>query len=70
MSTSGLPVTYVSATPSICAVTGNIATLLGPGTCTLTATQVGTDDVNPAPTVSRSLTVTSIGVYVPLVTRS
>ncbi|MFN5928455.1 MAG: hypothetical protein ACK45X_10095, partial [Roseiflexaceae bacterium] len=38
---SGLPVTYTSSTPSVCTVSGTTVTRVGPGTCTLTATQAG-----------------------------
>lgn len=39
--TSGLAVSFNSATISICTVNGNIVTGLAPGTCTIVANQVG-----------------------------
>ncbi|MCB0917919.1 MAG: hypothetical protein KDC39_05055 [Actinobacteria bacterium] len=56
---SGLPVTYTSATPSICTVSGAQATLLSTATCTITASQAGNSDYYAAADVSRSFAVTS-----------
>jgi hypothetical protein len=39
--TSGLPVSYVSTTTSVCTVTGNVVTIIGAGTCAITASQAG-----------------------------
>lgn len=39
--TSGLPVTWASTTAGTCSVSGSTATLLAPGTCTVSATQSG-----------------------------
>ncbi|MFM8794554.1 MAG: hypothetical protein ACKOFF_06685 [Acidimicrobiales bacterium] len=38
---SGLPITWSSATPGVCSVTGASASLLTAGTCTVSATQTG-----------------------------
>jgi Regulator of chromosome condensation (RCC1) repeat len=38
---SGLTAIYTSETPSVCTVTGNVVTLVAPGTCTLAANQPG-----------------------------
>ncbi|HEY2970617.1 MAG TPA: FG-GAP-like repeat-containing protein, partial [Casimicrobiaceae bacterium] len=57
---SGLTVSLSSLTPAVCAVSGNYATLLTGGTCTIQAAQAGNANYNAAPTVSRSLAV--IGV--------
>ncbi|MGA1361658.1 MAG: hypothetical protein ACO36A_01920 [Ilumatobacteraceae bacterium] len=38
---SGLPVTWASTTPGVCTVAGSTASLLAPGTCTVTADQTG-----------------------------
>jgi large repetitive protein len=54
---SGLPVTYTSSTPSVCSVTGSVVTLIGPGTCTLSASQPGNDIYNPAAPVTHSFNV-------------
>ena len=53
--TSGLPVDF-SATGT-CTVAGGVVSLTGAGTCTLEASQVGSDDYLPAPGVARSITV-------------
>ena len=42
-STSGLPVAYNSSTPDICSVLGSTLTLVKIGTCTVTATQEGSN---------------------------
>ena len=56
--TSTLPVTFTSATTGVCTVSGNIATLVAAGTCTINANQAGDADWNPAPQVSQSFDVT------------
>jgi hypothetical protein len=48
---SGLPVTYMSQTPDICTVSGNIVTPVRAGTCTITAYQAGNDDFAAAQAV-------------------
>jgi hypothetical protein len=55
---SGLPVSYATTTTSVCTVSGNVATMLAAGTCTITATQAG-DNKNyaAAAPVSVSFTV-------------
>ena len=40
-SSSGLPVTYSSTTPAICTVAGTTVTMVGAGTCGVTASQAG-----------------------------
>jgi hypothetical protein len=57
---SGLPVTFSSLTPAVCATSGPspaTVTLLTTGTCTVSATQPGNAIYNPAPAVNRSFTV-------------
>jgi hypothetical protein len=54
---SGLAVTFVSTTATICAVSGTTATPLSSGTCTIKATQAGNVDYAAAPAVSRSFAV-------------
>jgi hypothetical protein len=54
---SGLPVSYTSSNPSVATVSGNIVTIVGAGTTTITASQGGDGTFNPAPDVSRTLTV-------------
>lgn len=55
--TSGLAVSFSSATPDICTVTSSTVTGIAAGTCTIHATQPGNDDYDPAPPVSRSITI-------------
>ena len=56
-STSGLAVTFTSATPSICTVSGTTVTGITAGTCTITADQAGNATYSAAATVSQNLTV-------------
>jgi uncharacterized repeat protein (TIGR01451 family) len=52
-----LMVTFASATPTICNVTGTTVTLLTLGTCTIQVTQTGNANYAPASDVSRSFQV-------------
>jgi hypothetical protein len=52
---SGLPVTFTAA--GACAVADGRVTILGAGTCTLTASQAGDADRNPAPDVVHEVVV-------------
>jgi hypothetical protein len=54
---SGLPVTLSSFTPMVCTVSGNTATLVAPGTCTIRATQSGNGTFATATPVDRSFSV-------------
>jgi hypothetical protein len=54
---SGLPVSFASATMSVCAVSASTVTPLIVGTCTITASQAGNADYAPAPSVSVSFAV-------------
>jgi hypothetical protein len=58
---SGLtPVTFTTSTPSVCTTGGKngaTITLVGRGTCTVKADQAGNAVYSPAPSVSRSFTV-------------
>ncbi len=56
---SSLPVTFTTGTPLVCTVdasTGDL-TLLAAGTCSVTASQAGNADWNPAQPVTRDVTV-------------
>jgi hypothetical protein len=53
---SGLPVTYSSSNAAVATVSGNMVTIVGAGTATITATQIGDGNYNPANT-SHTLTV-------------
>jgi mono/diheme cytochrome c family protein len=54
---SGLAVSFASATPSVCTVTGITLTLRLPGTCTIAANQAGDATYAAAATVSHSFYV-------------
>jgi hypothetical protein len=54
---SGLSVQFSSSTPGVCGVTGNNASILAAGICTLVANQPGNTTFAVAPTVSRTLVV-------------
>lgn len=55
---SSLAVSYVSATPSICSVTGGVVTVIAAGSCTITASQIGDTTYASAPDVSQTFSVT------------
>jgi len=55
---SGLTVSFASATPAVCSVSGTTASLLTPGTCVIHATQAGNTFYLAAPLVSQDFTVT------------
>ena len=57
---SGLTVSFASLTPSVCTVTGNSASLLEHGTCTIQASQAGNSDYSGAPKVNQSFSVTAL----------
>jgi len=55
--TSGLAVTFTSATTSVCTVTGSTVSFVGAGTCTINADQSGNGTFNAAPQVQQSFAV-------------
>lgn len=60
-STSGLPVTFTSATTGVCTITSaGVLTFLAAGTCTIHADQAGNASYLPATQVSQSFTVNAI----------
>ena len=54
---SGLAVTFSSATPSVCSVSGSTVTGVSVGNCRILANQVGNSTYNQAPQVSQTITV-------------
>lgn len=56
---SGLAVTFVSASPSICTVSGSQVTGVAVGTCTVTANQAGNASYYAAPRVTQNIAVTA-----------
>ncbi|MEL4356546.1 MULTISPECIES: CAP domain-containing protein [unclassified Luteococcus] len=59
-STSGLPVTYSSSTPTVCTVSGATVSYLAEGSCTITAKQAG-DATWAATSESRTILVGQAG---------
>lgn len=56
---SGLAVSYSSATPGVCTVAGTIISMMNPGTCTISASQAGNGTYSAAATVSQSFSITA-----------
>jgi sugar lactone lactonase YvrE len=56
--TSGLPVSFASITTSVCTVSGDTASLIGGGTCKITASQAGNSVYLAAPSVGHEFSVT------------
>jgi hypothetical protein len=57
---SGLPVSYASTTTSVCSVSGNTATMIAAGTCTIRATQAGNGQYAAATPVTQSFSVMAV----------
>ncbi|MFY7817415.1 MAG: beta strand repeat-containing protein [Akkermansiaceae bacterium] len=57
---STLPVSYASSNPLVASISGNTLTILALGTTTITATQDGNENYNPAIAVERVLVVTPV----------
>ena len=55
--TSGLAITYTSATTGICTIATATVTIVSAGTCTINANQSGNSNYNAATQVSRSFTI-------------
>ncbi|MFA7266806.1 MAG: pentapeptide repeat-containing protein, partial [Candidatus Nanopelagicales bacterium] len=53
-SSSNLTVAFASTTPTICAVSGTTATIVGAGSCSVVASQGGDADYDPAADVTRT----------------
>lgn len=56
-STSGLACSYASSDPGVAVVTGNQLTIVGSGSVSITASQEGNDQYNPATPVIQNLTI-------------
>ena len=54
---SGLTVTMISTTPSVCTVSGFVITIVGPGNCTIRNTQAGNGSYGPAPQVEYTFNI-------------
>lgn len=51
------PVVLTSTTPSVCVVEGNVVRAIGPGACTIVATQGGDDNYHAPVSVSRTINI-------------
>lgn len=60
---SGLPVSYSSSNTNVATVNGNRVTLVGPGTTTITASQLGNMNWSPATPVAQTLFVSPQVVF-------
>lgn len=56
--TSGLPVSFATSTPGVCTVAGDQVTPVGVGSCAIVARQSGNQEFQPAPEVTRIVTIT------------
>ena len=56
---SGNPVTFTSATPTVCTVSGSTVSFVGAGTCTINANQAGNANYSAAPEATQSFAVYS-----------
>jgi uncharacterized protein YhjY with autotransporter beta-barrel domain len=54
---SGNPVVFASTSPAVCAVAGSTVTMLGAGTCALTADQAGNANYSAAPQVMLNVAI-------------
>jgi uncharacterized repeat protein (TIGR03803 family) len=57
VSDSGLPVSYSSSNTNVATVSGNLVTIVGAGTTTITASQAGNANYNAAASVPQNLTI-------------
>ncbi len=65
LASSGLPVSYSSATPSVCLLEGSTVSFIAPGACTIEAGQTGNGEYISAPRVRQSILVGPATVVVP-----
>jgi hypothetical protein len=56
-STSGLTISYISSDTNVATISGSTVTIIGAGTCSITASQVGNTNYNAATDVVQQLTV-------------
>lgn len=57
---SGLEITYTSSNEQVATVVGSMVSIVGVGSCVITAEQSGDVRFDPAPAVSQTLTVTKV----------
>jgi hypothetical protein len=69
-STSGLSVTLTSTTSGVCSVSGATVTIVGGGTCSLTASQAGNANYLAASSATQSFTVSQATQAITFIQRS
>ena len=57
---SGLDIGFASNSSSVCTVSGSTVTMVGAGTCSITASQAGSDNYNPATDVTQTFAIGKI----------
>jgi hypothetical protein len=62
--TSSLTVTFESATPAVCSITGTTVSIVAAGSCTITAVQAGNANFLPAAPVDQMFTVSPRSITV------
>lgn len=62
VATSGLPVTFSSSNTDIASISGNVLTIHSAGTVTITASQAGNSQFQPADDVTRNLVITAVAL--------
>ncbi len=63
-SSSGLAVNYVSLNTSVASISGNTVSIVGAGVTTITASQTGNTNYNPASNVQQNLTVNALPIVI------
>jgi hypothetical protein len=63
-STSGLTANLATSTPAVCGISGNTVSVIGAGTCSITASQAGNADYSAATPVQQSFAVSQLGQLV------
>ncbi|HRR16715.1 MAG TPA: gliding motility-associated C-terminal domain-containing protein, partial [Bacteroidales bacterium] len=64
---SGLPVSFSSSNTSVATVTGNLVHIAGAGTTTISASQPGNENYNPAQDVEQILTINKAGQTITII---
>ncbi len=62
--TSGLAVSYASATPDVCTIVAGKLHVVAAGSCTITASQAGNTTYNPAPDVRQTFAIAKAALTV------
>jgi uncharacterized repeat protein (TIGR01451 family) len=57
---SGLPVSFASTTPAVCAVAGSTVTIIAAGSCTIQASQAGSSNYSAAPNLLQTFSIAPV----------